>query len=378
MGNLRAGRAQLGSGVGAAAVLLLVVLAAIVLGGCQMQVGLDTKVQADGSGTFGFRFAVDKELLDLMSQQGASSDDLFGELQKSLPTDWKTEQGTDPNGTKWVTVSAAFKNPEDLKKVLAGAGSGTNIDLNSFTLTQKKGFFSTKTEYALKLDMSSALSNMGSLGGGLGQQLTPSIISSVLQFENRVTLPGSIKATNADKVEGSTAIWTPQLTGAVEMTATSESVRWGIVVIFIVIGVILIAIIVALIIVLMRRGRKPSGPAEAEGVVPVAPASPASPAAEAPAPPVAAAPAPQPAAEEAPAAPVASPFATPIPQPTTTAEPEMDTEPAPQGARAAVPAAAPPADEATAALAASPFSTPIPRPTTAAEPDAPVEESKPE
>lgn len=316
--------------IGPVTAVLLVLLLAVVFSGCQIKLGVRTKVNDNGSGTFGFRLAADKEILDLMAQQGASSTDLFGEVQNNLPKDWKTQEGTDPDGTKWVEVSVDFKNTEDLQTILKDAGSGMSLDLSSLKLTQKKGFFSTTTEYSLKLDMGSALSGVGDIGGGLGSQLTPSVLSSILVLENRVALPGSIKANNATKVEGTTLIWQLQPSGSTEMTATSQSIRWSIVYILIGAVVVLIALLVVIIILLARRGRKQTPPAEApaaDAYVQTAPAAPEAPvvAPEPPAPVVEPA---APVAVPAPApAPAVNPLVQSIPRATTAPEP---AEPGPR------------------------------------------------
>ena len=332
--------------IGPVAVVLLVLLLAVAFSGCQIKLGLDTKVNDNGSGTFGFRLAADKEILDLMAQQAGSSVDLFGEVKKALPTDWKTQEGTDPDGTKWVTVTVEFKNAADLQTILKNAGSTANLDFSSLTLTQKKGFFATTTEYSLKLDMGAALSGLGSMGGQLGSQLTPSVLSSILVFENRVTLPGSIKTNNATKVEGSTLIWQPQLSGSTEMKATSQSIRWSVIYILIGAVVVLIALLVVIIILVARRGRKRTPPVEAgtagHAPVPEAPAAdayaevapaeviPAAVTAAATVAPVPAAPVVEPAAPvaEPVPAPAVNPLISSIPRATTAPEPE-EPEPRP-------------------------------------------------
>jgi len=136
MRSLRVHRVGMRGAIGPVAVVLLVLLLAVAFSGCQIKLGVSTKVNDNGSGTFGFRLAADKEILDLMGQQGASSTDLFGEVQKNLPKDWKTQEGTDPDGTKWVEVSVDFENTEDLQAILKNAGNGMSFDLSSLKLTQ--------------------------------------------------------------------------------------------------------------------------------------------------------------------------------------------------------------------------------------------------
>jgi hypothetical protein len=350
--------------IGPAVVVLLVLLLAVVFSGCQIKVGLDTKVKENGSGTFGFRLAADKEILDLMGQQGGSSDDLFGELKKGLPADWKTEEGSEADGSKWVTAAVDFKNADDLQTILKDAGSSANLDLSSLKLTQKKSFLSTTTEYSFTLDVGSALSGIGDLGA-MGDQLTPGILSSILVFENRLTLPGSIKANNATKIENGTLIWQPAASGSTEMTASSQSVRWSIVYILIGAVVVLIAVLVVIIILLARRGRKKTPPAEAGA------------GGYAPAPDVAHAEGyyavPEASTADAYAQAVPATDAAPAPVeviPVVAAEDLVNAATMPEPP-AVAPEPAPPAVEAAPAPAVNPLTSSIPRATTAPEPEEP-------
>ena len=94
-----------------AGLLLLVVSVALLAAGCRIQIGLDTVVKENGSGTFGLRLAADKEIQDLMAQQGGG-EDLFSGLKEGMPEGWTTEEGTDPDGTKWVKATVAFKDQD--------------------------------------------------------------------------------------------------------------------------------------------------------------------------------------------------------------------------------------------------------------------------
>ncbi|MCZ7662482.1 MAG: hypothetical protein M5U22_05870 [Thermoleophilia bacterium] len=59
-------------GVAGGGFLLVLLSLVLLLTGCKIEMGLDTKVEKDGSGTLGVRIAADKEILDLIQQQGAA------------------------------------------------------------------------------------------------------------------------------------------------------------------------------------------------------------------------------------------------------------------------------------------------------------------
>ncbi len=233
--------------------LLLSLCIALLLGGCKIQIALDTTVREDGSGTFGVRFAADKEIQDLMAQQGGG--DIFSGLGEDMDEGTEFEEGTDPDGTKWVKMSRSFKDQKEFEELFESGAGGPMGDLGSsdIQITQKQTLFSVTTSYLAKLDLATA---MQAIGEGAGDEVPVDMLSSIIQFENRVTLPGSIKSHNADEVQGNTLIWRPKATGVAEMTAESSSLRWGVVGGFIGGGVVVLAVIVALIVVLTRRRRR--------------------------------------------------------------------------------------------------------------------------
>ena len=160
------------------------------------------------------------------------------------------------DGTKWVKMSRSFKDQKEFEELFESGAGGPMGDLGSsdIQITQKQTLFSVTTSYLAKLDLATA---MQAIGEGAGDEVPVEMLSSIIQFENRVTLPGSIKSHNADEVQGNTLIWRPKATGVAEMTAESSSLRWGVVGGFIGGGVVVLAVIVALIVVLTRRRRQP-------------------------------------------------------------------------------------------------------------------------
>lgn len=233
--------------------LLLCICVALFAMGCKIQIGLDTVVEENGSGTFGMRLAADKEIQDLMAQQGG--EDLFGDLKEDMPEGWNVQEGTDPDGTKWVKTTMAFKDQEELKSLLQSEGDSPMGDLGNseIDISQTTSLFAMKTRFSGKFDLGAALSVIGE---SAGEEAPIEMLQSIIQFENRVTLPGSIKSHNADEVQGSTLIWRPKGGGIVEMNAESSVLRWGVVGGFIGGGVVLVALIIILIVVLVKRSRR--------------------------------------------------------------------------------------------------------------------------
>lgn len=231
--------------------VFLMVALVIGLASCKFTVGLDTVVKEDGSGTFGFRLAADKELLDLVSSQGGPKD-IFADFGKQFPEGWKVEQGTDPDGSKWVRAWMSYGSLDELKSVLARGGEGPfgQLEGSSIEIDQSSSLFALKTRYRGKIDLGKVLNTVSESFGG---QAPPEMLASIIQFENRVTLPGRITSHNAAEVKGSTAIWWPSAAGTIEMSAQSTALRWGVVVGFIAGGLIVIGVLVALIVLVMKK-----------------------------------------------------------------------------------------------------------------------------
>ncbi|GAB4244360.1 MAG: hypothetical protein Kow00122_00760 [Thermoleophilia bacterium] len=242
--------------------ILAVFLAAVlVVSGCTIELGLDTTIGKDGSGTVGVRLAADKEIQDLMRQQGGARQDFFGDFAKRMPPGWKVEQGTDPNGTRWAAATATFADPAELEGILAQLRGGPSNALaaQKFDLSQDRGVFSTTTRFAAEWDMSKALSG---LGERVPSDLNPQLLLSVLRVQNRLTLPGSLQDHNATAVEGRTLVWTPAPSGVTRMYARSVVYDWGTIAFAAALGVLVVFGVVAAFLV-SRRRRSGGGPGPA-------------------------------------------------------------------------------------------------------------------
>lgn len=246
-------------------VILLLILGAVALlaAGCQIKIGLETTIKDNGSGSFGFRMSADKEIQDLMTQQGGG--DIFSELATNIPEDWDVTEGTDDDGTRWVLATVDFADKAELASLLqTDEGMVSELGDSTIDFEQETTLFRLVTRYRADLDAAAA---MGAIGEGAGEDVPTDMLSNIIQFENRVTLPGSIGANNADEVQGNTLIWRPKGTGPAEMRAESSSLRWPIVIAFIAGGLVVLALIAVLIVLLVRR-RRPGAAAPAQAAVP--------------------------------------------------------------------------------------------------------------
>jgi len=245
--------------------LAFVVLLLLGLSGCKMVVGADTKVNGDGSGTIAVRLAADSELQAALGQQGAGGglEGALDAMEQQVGEGWTRTEGTDPDGTRWVQIDRRFADPTELQAITGGDDPVGSL-FSSYSVQQSKSLFSVETVFAGTMDSTGA-TDEPDLRDQLAQ-LPAQLLSSVIQVENRVSLPGSIKANNANEVQGNTLIWRQAGTaGAIDMQARSLAYRWGVIAAFVVpVVLVLVLIALALLVVLPRR-RRPQAAAAAGG-----------------------------------------------------------------------------------------------------------------
>lgn len=265
-----------GRGVPPLLVLCLMVMV-VALAGCKIQIALDTKVEANGSGTVGVRLAADKEIQDLMAQQAGQQGDLFAEFKKQIPKDWVVDSGTDADGTKWVSASKGFKDTAELDALLAGqaqGGLGGALAGDTFSVKQSSSLFAVTTTFDATWNAGKALAEAQK---GISDAIPIDSLSSVFQVENRLTLPGAIRDNNATEVQGNTLVWRPPLKGATALHARSVAVRWGIMGAFIAAGALVVSAAVIIGVLALTRGRRRVTPHAPPDVAPDAPVDPDAP-----------------------------------------------------------------------------------------------------
>jgi hypothetical protein len=244
---------------------------AVSISGCALRVGLDTTVNDDGSGTISIRLAADKDLQAVLQTAGQ---ELSGPLQEfigslreklppdvqtlflmilgNIPTDWKVDRGTDPDGSAWINASRSFADPEELERILTTGPMSSFVGAGGLRITHSEGFFGTKTVFSGRADMGMAMAQAQAREPGLPQEL----LAGILTIENRVTLPGSIRGNNADEVNGNTLVWHLGILGGQEMYAESGRYNWGAIIGVAVAAAVGLALVVLIAVLLLRRRRR--------------------------------------------------------------------------------------------------------------------------
>jgi hypothetical protein len=255
----------------AVAVAVMVLTAgSMALSGCSFEVGLDTTVKGDGSGTVAVRLAADRELQDALVGVGGGLGhlpDILGNIEEKIPDDvealfklvlgkiptgWGVDRGMDDEGAMWISLSHPFANPDELQKLLSDSVLSSFADADKFHLTQDKGFFRTKTVFSSTADMSTVIERAQEAEPRLGVEL----LGQILSIENRLTLPGTIKDSNADDMRGSTLTWHLKLSGNQEMYAESVAYNWGTIIAVAAAALVGLALLVILVVLLVRHRRR--------------------------------------------------------------------------------------------------------------------------
>ncbi len=231
-----------------------VLLVALAGTGCSIQVRVATTVHDDGRADVALRMAADKQIQQLLAQQtGQPAAQVFDDLVAGAPAGWKTQQGTDPDGTRWVTIGRSFPDLAALDRAAQDpAGPVSTLGLRDVSLTQTDGLFRRTTTFKAVADPAEALSR-SSLGAQAGQ--AAGMLDSVLSVENRVTLPGRIGQTNADERDGGTAVWRLRPSVSTSMQAESVAYQWAkIAVLLVAAGIALLGVVLGVLV--LRGGRR--------------------------------------------------------------------------------------------------------------------------
>jgi hypothetical protein len=204
--------------------LVVVATLAVLATACQVAVGTDVTVAADGSGRLAITVALDEDLTRSLELDGL---DVFASLDE-LPDDWTSER-REVGGGLTITLAAPFTNAGGLSARVAELRDGLDaddpllidrLDLQvaadgSATLTGRAGF--------------SPPSSTGLEGAGVqfdGDALAALLAEhgdEVLRIDLRVAFPGSVTDTNADRVDGSVATWRLPVTEMQDVHASSQA-----------------------------------------------------------------------------------------------------------------------------------------------------------
>lgn len=262
------------------------VMLALALSGCEIRG--EISVNDDGSGTFGFVFALEPQFAPMLQ---AGGDDPFAELKNQMnnaPVDWKIED-YNTGGMTGFRASFSFSSIDDLKskmRALAESqGSSAPGFGDSFGIERTEGGWSVSgsseapsadeilgTGAPVAGDPNAALPP--GFSGPFGDNGAPVQLDQLLKVEMRVTLPGEPAQHNATRVERdgdrTTFIWRPRPgQGEMALSASTTDIGGGLPVAQI--GLVLLMLLAGASAFMFAHTRRPTGtpPVVLEGVLPV-------------------------------------------------------------------------------------------------------------
>lgn len=244
--------------------LVLLAVASMLVTACQLRLGTDVTVQADGSGQLELRVALDRELTRLMADAGVDPVEGLEEARRRAPG-WSVEvsQG---EGTS-ATLRASFDEPSGLAELARGLHAA--LDPADGALFR---------DLALTVEDSGAARFSGRVGlllpdspGAEGpgvrfdmedvRRLIRDSGEELVRYDVRVTLPAAPGRHDADRVSGRTLTWRAPVGSLREVSATSPA-PGGTEPVAAAAAALLAAAVTALAVVLIRRrrARPPPGP----------------------------------------------------------------------------------------------------------------------
>jgi hypothetical protein len=213
----------------------VVALAALVLAtsACQMTVQVTTKLNNHGGGTFGLMMTFDRELraqLEAADSTGRSGTGLLSveSLFDTLGRKGWTIARQEPDGGLMLSATRSFKDSADFDSVfadLAAARSGGQIGSARLNLGYKthRSFLKTTSTFTGSFDTT----GNGVLNADT-QKVLRQLASSVVHFEIRTELPGSISDVRGNgTLSDGQVVWRPELGTAAAFSATASALRVG-------------------------------------------------------------------------------------------------------------------------------------------------------
>lgn len=187
--------------------LLLSLLAAA----CQLRIGADVTVAADGSGTLELLVAMDAELAELLDDAGVDLQAGFAEAAAAAPS-WELEHDDTAEGREF-RFATPFEDPAELTRLVEDLHAA--LDPEDGRLLRSVELHQT-SDGAIVFEAVAGLvppSTVGATGSEVdidGEDLRRLLEErghELARYDLRVTLPADPVSSDADEVDGRTLVW---------------------------------------------------------------------------------------------------------------------------------------------------------------------------
>lgn len=194
---------------------LLLLAAALLLGGCRFDVTTEVAVAGDGSGRLAVVVVLDEEVASRLTDHGI-------ELAPPGVGAWQVDESS-VDGRHEVRMTAAFADPDELGARVADLGAGLDDEdpalLERVELEVADDGSAELTAVAgLRLPSSTGVQAAGLFDA---DDLAALAAAGDVTASLAVTFPGSVVEANADRVEGRTATWALPVGDAITATASA-------------------------------------------------------------------------------------------------------------------------------------------------------------
>jgi LPXTG-motif cell wall-anchored protein len=245
-----------------AAALLVLVLAA----GCRVQTTVSIEATSATAGTVTVTVALDRAAVQALGGQAALASDLS--TKDLMAAGWIVD-GPRPGPGSETLISAehGFSSVDEANALVADVAGTGPASKRPFrvTLGHHHDFWHTYTTLSGAIDLRCQLECFGdsglrsALGSPTGED--PAALGSppaqVFSFTFDGRLPGALRSANGARLPDGVVRWSPALGRATEVSAQSETVNTGSVVLVAVLSGLAVALVVGLLIWwLVRRRRK--------------------------------------------------------------------------------------------------------------------------
>lgn len=239
--------------------LLLVVLLVILAGGCKVNTDIDVDTTPTGTGTVGVTVTLDK-----------AATEAIGDIQSELQTSDLTRAGWQVSGpvavaggSTVIRATHSFASLEDASTLVAQVAGTGPAGSRPFQLDvrHEKTFWTTSNHLVGRVDLRCGLTCFGDSGLrhdlGVATGVDPGSPASQQRdftFGMTVTLPGTLRATNAQSVAGHRLTWRPRLGQETVLSAmTKDRIDAHVYGVIAAAGAVALAIIAGVVALLWRR-----------------------------------------------------------------------------------------------------------------------------
>lgn len=209
---------------------LLPLLLSVLLAACQLRVGADVAIDADGSGRFELLVGLDAELSQLLVDAGVDLADGIDELRAAAPA-WEIEHDASAQGEE-LRFAAPFDDPEELARLVEDLHAALDPEEDGRLLASID--VHRTADGAVTFEATAGLvapSSVGATGSGIdidGDDLRGLLAQrgdEFARYDLRVTLPAEPVSSDADEVDGRTLVWHLPVGGERSVSARSAAPR---------------------------------------------------------------------------------------------------------------------------------------------------------